>query len=338
MNAQAQDYHFSQLNTSSLHLNPALTGYMSRSHRLSFKYREQWNSVLSDFDYKTFYFSYDNQVCFGGEGEFFSYGASALSDRAGTHEFTTVAANLSFAYHRPMGRYSFMGFGGQVGMLNYSLGNHDFKFDVQYGSTGYLDSNPNFENFEQYSTGFMPDLNFGAFFYNTKHNYEIGLAAFHLTEPSYSFLELPNANSPKVYTRFVLHAAIQLLANHRSNFLNFRSALMIQKFVPEVLYWEFLPAVEWNRRFRYKKTSFLLSLGGRISKNAPLGRPLIDSGIISTKINYQTFVLGLSYEVAFSKLTKVARFRTGPELSLIYFLGGDVKKCVTCTNFSNPVN
>ena len=136
-----------------------------------------------------------------------------------------------------------------------------------------------------------------------------------------------------------MHAAIgPPIDNRRRNFLNLRSALIIQKFVPKVLYWQFLPSVEWNRKFRHKETSFSLSLGGRISRNAPLGRPLLDSGIISTKINYQTFILGFSYEVAFSKLTRVARFRTGPELSLIYFLGGDKKTCVQCPRFGNPVN
>lgn len=313
----AQDYHFSQLNTSPLYLNPALTGNMELSHRLNFKYREQWNSVLNERDYKTMFFSYDNQICLLGNSEFFSYGVSALVDRAGTHQFTTTLANVNLGYRRKISGGTYIGVGVQAGTLSYSLGNRKFKFDEQFGPYGFDFNAESFEDFRTYETGAMFDMGVGLHLYNDRYNFQVGLAAFHINRPTYSFFEISPKNSPKVNTRFVLHGSFMVAGG-----VSVHPVIMVQQFVPKILYWQFVPTIKWSKKFWQKKSKFTLSLGARITKDAPTQRPMIDAGILGVEINFKELILGFSYDANVSSLAQVSHFRSGSELSVIYFLGG----------------
>ena len=335
---QAQDPHFSQLPTSPLNLNPSLTGFTKDKHRLSFKYKEQWNGILKSNDYKTAFFSYDSQKCLGQTGEYFGYGMSLLGDEAGTHNLRTFSGNLSLAYRRPINRNNFIAGGVQVGVLQSYFGNKDFRFDTQFGSSGFNPSANNFENFERFSTDPMLDISLGTDYYNSNHDFQIGIAAFHINRPSISFLGVTRDNDPRVETRWVIHSDFKI-KNIRKNQFRFRFPFMLQKFNPNILYWQLLPSLVWNRKIGLRNTNNTasISIGSRITKDAPKQTIIVDSAILSAEVTMNFFAVGITYEINLSTSARASNFRTGPELSLLFFI--DKKNtCVVCPTMANPVS
>ena len=65
LNINAQDIHFSQFYASPLNLNPAMTGVMNCTDRLTLSYRNQWASVLKSNAFNTFTASYDRKNTVG---------------------------------------------------------------------------------------------------------------------------------------------------------------------------------------------------------------------------------------------------------------------------------
>ena len=60
LNTDAQGVHFSQFNTTPIHINPAHSGNFNGCYRVHASYRNQWNSVSSPF--VTYMISFDEPV------------------------------------------------------------------------------------------------------------------------------------------------------------------------------------------------------------------------------------------------------------------------------------
>lgn len=327
LSLHTQDYHFSQFETAPLHLNPALAGLMEGNHRLSVKYRDQWTSVLRERAYKTGFMSYDFQIC-ANNGDFFAFGASALYDQAGTHVYRTFQGNLNLAYHHELDQGTYLAMGVQAGTMWYGLGGRDFRFDEQFGPNGYDPNLDDFEDFERFTTNKMLDINTGILYHNTRRNVQLGISAFHINQPSYSFLGLDNKNDSRVHMRVVFHGSIRWEVA-KYDHLVFRPLAMVQKPAPGIMYWQIVPAAQWHHHMNIVKTGLIFGVGARITKNDAAGRPILDSGILTATIDLDPLMIGFSYEINLSPLVAASNFRTGPEVSMTYMFG-QKSECVVC--------
>lgn len=332
VSVNGQDFHFSQYSTAPLALNPGQAGLIDGNHRLSLKVRDQWSSVLRERAYKTGYLSYDAQTCLSGSKSFFGVGFTGLYDQVGTHVYQTFAGNANFAYHQHISNNSYLSMGIQLGVLSYSIGKQAFQFDEQFGALGFDPNAENFEHFESFSTNLMLDVSPGLLYYNTDLKVQVGIAAFHVNKPAYSFIGLTQANDPRVNMRLVFHASAPVKSS-KKNSLIVKQLFMTQKLVPNVLYWQSVTSAHWKHQFSNTTSNHLkVGLGGRLNRNITAQRPLVDALIVYTQINLHPLSIGLSYDVNLSSLSQVSLFRSGPEISLMYNFD-DSWKCVNCVGF-----
>lgn len=99
---QAQDIHFSQFYASPLNLNPAMTGVMNCTDRLTMSYRNQWASVLKSNAFNTFTASYDRKNTVG-RYDYWGFGFNFWGDRAGELSFATISPQISGSYSKRLG-------------------------------------------------------------------------------------------------------------------------------------------------------------------------------------------------------------------------------------------
>lgn len=331
-NIGAQDFHFSQFEMAPLFLNPAKTGLINGNHRVAMKARDQWSSVLGDHAYRTAHLSYDFQICVGSSGHYFGIGIAGLYDQVGTHTLKTFSGNANFSYHHKLSRYGHLSLGLQAGVISYSLGDKDFKFDEQFGLFGFDANAESFENIEQLSTELMPDISPGLMYYNTNSNIQIGVAVFHVNQPAYSFIDANELNSSRVHSRLVFHSSVPFKINRNNEFI-FRQITMAQKVVPSILYWQFRPSIHWKYQLgNITNNNLSFGIGGRLNRNFSTQKPIVDALIISSKLNLHPFSIGLSYDVNISPLAQVSLLRSGPELSMIYIFD-EKPGCIVCRGF-----
>lgn len=328
----AQDFHFSQYNTAPLALNPGKTGLIDGNHRLALKVRDQWSSVLRERAYKTAYLSYDAQACIGGSKSFFGVGFTGLYDQAGTHVYQTFSGNANFAYHQYVSRNAYVVIGMQLGVLSYAIGKQAFEFDEQFGNFGFDPTANDFENFESFSTNLMLDVSPGLMYYDTDLKIQVGIAAFHVNKPAYSFIGLTQINDPRVQPRLVFHASAPVKSTRKNNLI-IQQIFMTQKLIPNILYWQSVTSVHWKHQLGNITSNHIrVGLGGRLNRNISTQKPIVDALIIYTQLDLHPLSIGLSYDVNLSPLSQVSLFRSGPEISVMYNFD-DKWKCVNCKGF-----
>jgi len=104
MDVQAQDIHFSQFYASPLTLNPAMTGNLNGSYRLTAIYRNQYATIPAP--YNTFAVSGDMSVLRGMlRGDHAGVGIVAYNDVAGDGNLSNTSILVSAAYHKSMDRF-----------------------------------------------------------------------------------------------------------------------------------------------------------------------------------------------------------------------------------------
>jgi len=286
---KAQDIHFSQFYMSPMNLNPALTGVMSCTHRLTANYRNQWASVLKSNAYNTYSVGYDMRVPVGRYDNF-GWGVSFWGDKAGELNFATLEARLSAAYSKRMTGYrkkaSYLVAGADVGVAQRSV---DF-LNAQYGTqnnNGNFDPNlPSLEEFDFNNFLFL-DLTAGLLWYsiiNENNNWYVGGAFSHLNRANQSFDDADDAFE-SLYSKITIHGGGEFMFSNRIGI------------VPGLVVLSQGPSLEINGgstvKFRLGKDSrtyqaFHLGAWGRISNTY---RPSIwmDAIILSARFDYESF-------------------------------------------------
>lgn len=332
--AMAQDPRFSQYNASPLILNPGMTGLFNGSYRVAAIYRSQWRSILGDEAvplFRTFSGSYDMR--FSGIGQMndaFGVGAVFLTDKAGEAEFGTNQVNLSFAYHKSLSKDAnhYITLGIQAGAAQRGLNYNNLRFGNQFDGEGF---NPVLNSGEVIGDdNFMFfDVNAGLMWYYAskknkgRFNTYAGFSMGHLNTPNQSFYEGQNADLPMKYTA-TAGASIPLGKRSQVDVL------------PTVMVLKQGPAFEMNfgalarvffDRSDPQGNAFYVGPYYRI-----VGRDNVtDKGgiasealILAARLDYESFTLGLSYDLNFSELTNATNTRGAFEISLAHI--GSFKK------------
>lgn len=296
----AQDIHFSQYFYSPLNLNPAVTGLFEEDCRFTAIYRSQWSSIQVPF--VTMSASYEMKKNIGDD--ILGLGGMLFNDRSGTVRFEQNSIYLSGSYQKRFNE-NLLSFGLQPGFIQKRIRN-DLTFDEDYDNSA-GDFNAGYSSGEQ-STLPPPvnyfDINAGLAWKAKlgKFHYTIGGSAFHLLEPSESFLEKDDVN---LIRKFGLHADVLFLIKEGRYALNPSFMLMNQgKFSEAVMGMSILT------NFGGKK----LDVGAFFRKTSVN----TDAAIIAAGLGWDNLKVGLSYDVNISSLINATESYGGFEIGLIY--------------------
>lgn len=311
--AQAQDVHFSQVYNNPLYVNPANVGGFNGYERIVLNYRSQWSS--SGSPYTTMGFSFDMPM-FQKDGEkaHLGLGLSVYNDRAGDSKFGTTAPALSIAGIVPVGRHSKFTTAIQLGYLQRSVNLSAVKWGSQFDGKEYDPALPTLENQSSISDGTFDmgaglrysldqkNETFGGF---TFSKFDIGVAAYHLTQPRMSFL----VGNDKLYMRYVAHTSARFDLKE-ANF----------GFMPYFVMFLQGPYSQYNGgmlvRYKFSEgtkitgffTESALYVGAHYRSN--------DAIVPQVMFEYGSWGIGVSYDLTISTYKQINNMNGGFEVSL----------------------
>ncbi|HET6991167.1 MAG TPA: PorP/SprF family type IX secretion system membrane protein, partial [Bacteroidia bacterium] len=132
---QAQDIHFSQFYMAPLIQNPAMTGAVWDMEAIV-NYKDQWQSIGTP--YKTMAASFDMKLNRKkAKRGLWAGGVNFFNDKAGDAKMSSTQANLNFAYHVFLSKYSNLGAGFQLGFAQRSISYSDLSWGNQFNGNNF---------------------------------------------------------------------------------------------------------------------------------------------------------------------------------------------------------
>ncbi len=329
---RAQDALSSQFYQHPLSVNPALTGGMAQSDRLSLSYRNQWGSLLGADAFQTYCVSYDHKITVGRR-DFMGVGVHAFSDKGGALAVQQNQIGASFAYAREIGgnrrQHHFLTVGTQ-----WSVGQR--RLDLAAATWGTQQTNGRFnaqqatnENtiLNTFDNRMYADAAVGVALYSVFDrlgSLYVGGAAQHLNTPMLS--ETANA-AQFLKPRFVFHAGGEYL------FANATWAI-----VPQWMsQWQgknFETNVGTALQFRFRRdgsTALQCGVWNRFG-NSESQYLNWQSLVLATKLSFANGSVGVSYDFNTNALAATNR-NGGVEINLAYLFGKANRNGVYCPTF-----
>jgi type IX secretion system PorP/SprF family membrane protein len=297
---QAQiDPHFSQYYIYPQWLNPALTGIMDGDYRVAGVYRSQWSNIDNGF------------TSIGVAAEM----ATSKDINLGVGLFQQSAGNAGYKYFTPYASVAYTGIKfGSAGNQHISIGINGgvidrrfdpskMKFGDQWNQSFGLPTSPTAEVIANPAQTTL-DLGAGVLYYDAtpfqKMNGFLGLSFSHITQPTDKFLSTANS-TVQLPMRQILHGGVKInLSDNVSLTPNF--LLMKQGTAHERMIGAYAQ-IKSGEGF-----DFLCGANYRFN----------DAIVPFTGFYYKEFVLGLSYDVNASDLSKIAGSTSSFEISLSY--------------------
>jgi type IX secretion system PorP/SprF family membrane protein len=294
---KAQDIHFSQVLNNPLFVNPANVGGFDGYERAVINYRSQWASSGSPF--KTMGASFDMPLLQkDAESAHLGIGGSFYSDKAGDSKFGVSMGQLSVGGIVPVTRTNFLSAAIQIGYAQRSANLNNVTWEqvepifVTYPSWGYMDLSSGIR-FQHRSRSGFDQWNL--------YNGEIGIAAYHLTQPK-------NGNDV-VYRRYVAHASGRIdLPQAYIGIIPFVTAFL-QGPMQEI-------NVGLMGRFRLSRGTKITGLLTESALSVGAQYRLNDALIPTLMFELGPFGLGVSYDYNTSTYKKVSRGNGGFEVAL----------------------
>ncbi len=315
----AQDRHFSQFYSSPLTLNPALTGAFDGKYRVGGLYRDQWRGLLEQ-PYQNFSFGADLRLDapFASKSNPDKMGVGLLfyRDIVNSLDFSTTQIALSGAYHKALdlGSTQFLSLGFQLGLSQRNVNYDNLTFQDQWnGIDGY--SLPRGER--------LPENNFSYSDLSTGINYTVtpapkvsifaGVAYHHFNKPNIAFFRGTDIPKQPLLPRLSAQLAASFPINRE------RSVMLS----PRLLVASQGPHFELNGgmsvKFEVDKTyGTSLHLGGWVRPVKNVDGFNIDAAVVMIGVEYNSILLGFSYDLNLPTLQKYKRTANVFEISLIY--------------------
>jgi type IX secretion system PorP/SprF family membrane protein len=300
LDSRAQDIHFTQYQLQPLLQSPAMAG-IGQDLRAVLQHRNQWASVTTPFT--TTAFNYDMQMKQKrGKAGYLAVGVNFFSDKAGDAKLKSSQGGLSLAYHIKTGENSTIGAGLFGGFGQRSIDPSGLQWGEQYDGSAFDPGLSTGESLAAESFTFM-DLGLGGTWHynsakrandvvaNQSTQATIGFGYFHVTRPTYTFL---NAEEQ-------LNAKLVLHGNARFSLGEGNSAI-----VPSFQYTKQGPSSELmvGAMFRYVLTPTSKVTGINKGSALSLG-PVIrarDAIAIAAMMEFGHMAVGLSYDLNTSSL------------------------------------
>lgn len=300
-----------------MNVNPSLAGLNGKYNAIA-NYRTQWNSVAAP--YTTLGASFDANLRDPSKKTgFLAVGINFYHDVAGDLKMTTSNVNVNLAYHIRINRTSTFGLGIQVGYAQRGIGQVTGLFASQYDGNDFDPTISSGESLGSRNFGYV-DAG-GGFVY--KHNsliqnsfrsggfmFTAGAAAYHLTRPTYSFIQGGEDDLSIRYSGFV---ETEFALNDSR--LSLMPAVYYQRqgSQQEILGGTY---IKYNIIQSTTRTSF------RNDFSIAYGAfyRFQDAFVNKLLIDLSGFAIGVAYDVNVSSLTQASRGRGGVEFMFRYYL------------------
>jgi type IX secretion system PorP/SprF family membrane protein len=320
LSLKAQDIHFSQFYWSHLNLNPGNTGNFNGDYRFNGNFKNQWSSIAEP--YRTFSISAEAKSLIKSDKSI-SIGFIVYNDEAGIGELKTnqVAASVSKRISLNSDSSLIVRAGLQFGLLNRSINFDALSFDNQYNGINYNPNRSSGENFENNNINSFilhSGLQFDYRIENRK-KVNIGIAAFNLNAPNQSF----DGTKIKLDRRLSVNFGADYYLTNKI---------------------DILPSVLFSKQGKFKEAIFGSNFRYHINNNEVFKRNLYaglfyrnkDAFIIDIGMDYNQWLVGLSYDINLSNLNVATNNRGGLEISVTYIIKEfkpQIRKYKLCPKF-----
>ncbi|MCH2231452.1 MAG: PorP/SprF family type IX secretion system membrane protein [Crocinitomicaceae bacterium] len=300
--AYGQDIHWSQFSDNPIFQNPGNTGHFKGDIRFVGNFRDQWRAVTRP--YSTISLSVDGN---NNKLKNLGYGLLFFHDVTGDGSLRTIEVQGNLSYHLKLTADSMHTIrpGVNIGINHRQLDFSQYYFDNQYDGISY---NPALATNEILQTDRKTNFSIGVgsiyqFYKNERVNIIAGIGAYNLNKPNQGFYN-------EVIKRDI-----------RAN--------IFAKGIYKLNYdWDLVPAFNFSIQGKYRemvlgssiKYTLINKLGQYRALYGGLWYRNRDAGFISVGMDYQSWFVGLSYDINFSKLTPASRTRGGFEIAVRYIL------------------
>lgn len=313
--AIAQDYHFSMYGETPSIINPALAG-VNYETRVYGNYKNQWSTVGGKFE--TMAVSFDQTIKHKKlKNNYFAFAANIFKDVAGDAKMGTLNPNLGLAYHQRVTKRMMLSGGVQSGFFYKTLDGNNLRWDNQYNGYNYDPTLPTGEvtpprsGFSAFDLGGGVNINYNQTekFISAKNviKFDAGVSAYHYSLGKNSFLNTDEKLRTKICGYFNGDFAIP-------NTLN--------SIMPSVLYMR-----QGGATYVIVGALFKFNLGDpstytslKKGKAIAIGGyyRYADAIIPSILLQYNTYAIGVAYDINVSALTPASNRRGGLEVMLRY--------------------
>jgi len=298
----AQSYHFSQLYSTPLLINPAFTGYTEGPFRVASNYRSQWSS--SDEPYTTISVSAEFSALRKklAAGNRLGFGVSMISDKTFGGAVQTNFIGFSTAYNLTLDadQVHHIGLGFQAIYKERRIDFSRLSFENQLTSSGFDISLPTGEAIPSGKKGYF-DLSAGSVYHYTMDgkSYFAGMSMYNILKQKETY-QLADFTLPK---RYCFIAGGQSEVGY-SGILNFSVAYQNQGNVNEITI----------------GGAYGIQLGSEKKQVVSFGAWHRLNDAIIPYVGYQLNELqtGFSYDHTISKIKTTGQVRSGFEISLVY--------------------
>ena len=299
----SQDRFFTQFYATPLEVNPALTGAIDGTYRVSLAYHDQWRGIL-DNPYQTYGVFGDFRFSLGDRSkDYAGAGIAFVADRNGIFNYNTNQITVSGAFHKNLNGRStqYLSGGFYLGILQRSVNYENLTFEDQFnGLDGYTPGTREDLPENNIATG---DIGIGLnYAMEASNNFQLsgGLALAHLASPSISFFRktdgFEDSEDATLKTRITGYANFNIGLNESLQLLP-RLAVFSQG---EAL----MAQGGANLRFsinKYNNNALHIGAGMRFAKDIQALKP--SSVMALTGIELGSFMMGLSYEYSLDDLS-----------------------------------
>ncbi|MCO6500925.1 MAG: PorP/SprF family type IX secretion system membrane protein [Vicingus serpentipes] len=303
-----QDVHFSQFFSSPLTVNPASAGMFEEDLRTIMNYRRQWGSIAEPF--VTMAASVDMPVMKKLNGGMFGLGANFFKDDAGLSQISTSKYGLSLAYHLDIsGALSkhFLSVGFQGNMIQRSIKYDELTWNDQWNGTTFDQQIATIDALGGTTVNAL-DLSAGVhWYYKVKNNKKFfaGASLSHLNSPNVGFNE-----SSLLLKKYTFHGGGELPTNKRTSILpNF---IFVKQGPNQYIDFggEFKYSLQENSQYTDYKNEMYITLGPYLRWG--------DAAYVVSRFFWNSFSLGLSYDLNLSSLSTATNGFGGLEVMLGY--------------------
>ncbi|MEJ6617514.1 MAG: PorP/SprF family type IX secretion system membrane protein [Crocinitomicaceae bacterium] len=299
---EAQDIHWSQFNDNPLFQNPGNAGNFNGDYRFVANYRDQWRSVT--VPYTTLSLSADGKLA---KHKNLGYGILFFHDVVGDGSLRTIElqGNVSYLIKLSKDSTHTVRSGLNIGMNHRQLNFDQLYFNNQYDGIQY---NPSLSSNEVLSNDRKTNFSLGIgavyeYYVNKRFNIIGGVGAYNLNKPNQGF-----------YNDVILR--------------DIRTNIFAKGIYKIGFDWDIIPSVNLSFQGKYNEiifgSSFKYTLKDRLGEYRAFYAGgwfrNKDAGYLSLGMDYQSWFVGLSYDINFSKLVPASRARGGFEIAVRYIL------------------
>lgn len=311
----AQDVHFSQYNETPQLLNPGATGVYSGYVRAIVNYKNQWMAMGNEFN--TVAASVDMPLFDKNEKKaHIGAGINFFSDKSGDSKFGLTQVNVCLAAILPVSKESKFSMGLSFGGAQHKVNLAGLNWGNQYDGQGF---NTTMSSNEANPTSafFYFDMGAGLYYQysngkvkfdrNEKRKVDIGVAYFHINQPTQKYLSLTEKLKGK------------LVVNVNAHLDKADSKIA---FLPSLIYFQQGNAMEITAgcaiRYRFKNDTKITGLINESALGIGVYYRYGDAIIPSVFLTMSDFSFGVSYDVNISSYKKTSKYNGGVEVSLKY--------------------